>query len=755
MKNNGYIPTILRICILACLIGLCNGQVLAQRMIRVSGVVYNAAETKRKVPVTDAEVIVYSCKTIAEGEKLKNDLDADNLEVAMFVDPETITRIDHNGYYEILVPDNGALLFKAEMSKSVMVRVNGMMKIDVSIDLGLQLEEVVVTGIRTELQPEPAIGGLLGDKFIVANTFQLPQQMGSDYSRLVIQPYTVMCDGLNNDTIAYNKPIIVDGKEFRNAQLRKMGYDLNRDPLEKFVDKDVALTNDKLDIPWNDTIKVPNPSVNYSCYADFIVENMHTLVYNKNFQIVSCKNKRPMQFLEYSLTYKEMDFFSKFNREKAQIERRNSADKVSLTFEISSAKLVDTKENMENMNKIKQKLQDILNEPGSTLKELYITGYSSPEGSYEKNLELAEKRTNKILNEVVAVLPRSVERALYKMPKAVVKPWTEVVDLLRKDSLNKEADAVQNVIDKYPKDISSQSVAVARLPYYRPTIVKYLEQLRQVEYSIKFEVYREPTDEEVWEVYKKRGINGIYTRYEYWKLFQMIKDDRELEQFALKAYKESGDRPWPLAGNIVAVQYLKRDTFDAKLLEPLVDKTVYVTNYERTNIDTKRREIVNPVEVVNNLLCMYIKAYNYSDASIMAQILPDDKQFDLVKAFAWALGGYYKGGRTKEEVERSKKTFETVKNSSKRNEVIMYLALENKAGNSMAEKSIAELPQDDAMTWYLKAIVTARRGDAGFADTMMNLYQCFMLDKNYIATAKNDGEFTDEVVEEAENMLMF
>ena len=121
MKYNGYIPTILRVCIVACLIGLCNGQVLAQRMIRVSGIVYNAAETKRKVPVTDAEVIVYSCKTIAEGEKLKNDLDADNLEVAMFVDPETITRIDHNGYYEILVPDNGALLFKAEMSKSVMV----------------------------------------------------------------------------------------------------------------------------------------------------------------------------------------------------------------------------------------------------------------------------------------------------------------------------------------------------------------------------------------------------------------------------------------------------------------------------------------------------------------------------------------------------------------------------------------------------------------------------------------------------------
>ena len=755
MENMKFKNMVLRLSMAVCMALMFAATATAQRMIRVSGTVYNAAETKKKVPVTEAEVIVYSCKTVAEGEKLKKELDADNLEVAMFVDPETVTKIDHNGYYEILVPDNGALVFKAEMLKAVMMRVNNMMKIDVSIDLGRQLDEVVVTGIRTELQPEPAIGGLMGDMFIVSNTFQLPQQMGSDYSRLVIQPYTVMCDGLNNDTIAYNKPVVVDGKEFRNAQLRKMGYVLKRDPLEEYVRKDMELTDRKLDIVWNDTVRVPNPGVNYSCYADFIVENMNALGYNKNFQIVSCKNKRPMQFLEYSLTYKEMDFNSKFNRERAQIEKRNSAERVSLTFEISSDRLVDTPENMQNMNRIKQKLQEIMNEPGATLKELYITGYSSPEGSYASNMALAEKRTKKVLNDVVSILPGSVNRMLYKVHKAVVKPWTEVVDLLEKDSLYEEAKGIKEILEKYPDNMNRQSIAVARLPYYRPTIVNYLENLRQVEYSIKFDVYREPTDEEIWEAYQKKGLDGIYTRYEYWKLFQMIKDDRELERFAMKAYKESGDNPWPLAANIVAVQYLKRDTFDVKLLEQLVDKTVYVTNYERKNIDTKRMELVNPAEIVNNQLCMYIKAYNYKEASIMAQMLPDDSQYDLVKAFAWALGGYYRGGRNVEEVERCRKTFETVKNSSKRNAVIMYLALETKAGNNMAEKAIAELPQDEAMTWYLKSIVTARRGDAGSADTMMNLYQCFMIDKAFIATAKNDGEFTDEVVEGAENMLMF
>ena len=739
------------------LIFFCSGNIMAQRMIRVSGTVYNAAETKSKVPVTDAEVIVYSLKTIGEAEKLQKELDADNLEVAMMVDPETMTRIDQNGYYEILVPDNGALIFKAEMATSVLMRVNGLMKIDVSIDLGRQLEEVVVTGIRTELEPEPAIGGLMGDKFIVSNTFSLPQQMGSADSRLIIQPYTVKCDGANSDTVAFNRPIVIDGKNFRKAQDRKMGFDLYRDPLEPYVSQNIELTDDKLNIPWNDTVKVPNPNINYSCYADFIVENYNSIGYNKNFQIVSCKNKRPMQFLEYSLTYKEMDFFSTFNRERAQIEKRNSADKVSLTFEVSSDRLTDSAENLANMQKIKDKLQEILNEPGATLKELYITGYSSPEGSYETNINLAQKRTKKIMNEVVSNLPASVNRSLYKVPKAVVKPWTEVVTLLEKDGLTEEANKIKEIIERYPEDMTRQSIAIASLSYYRPTIVDYLDDLRQVEYSIKFEIYREPTDEEVMNDYKKKGLEGVYTRYEYWKLFQMIKNEKELEKFALKAYKESLDenRPWPLAANIAAVEYLKRDTFDVALLEPLVDKTIYVTNYERTNIDTRRREIVNPVEIVNNLLCMYIKAYNYSDASIMAQILPSDQEFDLVKAFAWALGGYYRGGRTEEERERCRKTFETVKNSSKRNEVIMYLALETKSGNSMAEKALAELPQDEALTWYFKAIVNARRGDAGFADTMINLYQCFVLDKNFILTARNDGEFTDEVVDEAENMLMF
>ena len=44
----------------------------AQRMIKVSGTVYNIADKKKKVPFSGSVVYVYSCKTVAAAKDLKN-----------------------------------------------------------------------------------------------------------------------------------------------------------------------------------------------------------------------------------------------------------------------------------------------------------------------------------------------------------------------------------------------------------------------------------------------------------------------------------------------------------------------------------------------------------------------------------------------------------------------------------------------------------------------------------------------------------
>ena len=166
----------------------CFTSVFAQRMIKVTGTVYNTANPRHKVPFTHAAVMVYGCKTVAEGEDIKAKIDSLG-ELTLITD--NITEIDKNGYYEILVPDNGAIVFKPDMGKCVIERVNNRMQIDVGIDDGNPLDQVTVTGIRKEIMPEPKNSRLVGNRFFPFNIFVIPSHNGNSYSRLIIQPYVL------------------------------------------------------------------------------------------------------------------------------------------------------------------------------------------------------------------------------------------------------------------------------------------------------------------------------------------------------------------------------------------------------------------------------------------------------------------------------------------------------------------------------------------------------------------------------------
>lgn len=727
----------------------CFTSAFAQRMIKVTGTVYNIANPRHKVPFTHAAVMVYGCKTVAEGEDIKAKIDSLG-ELTLITD--NITEIDKNGYYEILVPDNGAIVFKPDMGKCVMERVNNRMQIDVGIDDGNPLDQVTVTGIRKEIMPEPKNSRLVGNRFFPFNIFVIPSHSGNSYSRLIIQPYVLDCN--SGDTIAFCKPLVYDGKEFHRTQERMKGYDINRDSLAKFVNQ-LPLTTARMDIEWSDTVLVKDPNGTYSCYADFCIEEYGGISYKKTHQVNTCMNKRPMRFLEYSFMYKNLDFDD--YKETPQVEKRNTADKVSLTFAVNSDRLTDTPENHLKLEQIREKLKAIVNEPGAMLREFHVNGVASPEGRYTSNLRLAERRMKRIQNEITSILPRSVLARVYQNPQARVASWSEVVELLKLNGHVAEAEEVQNCMERVPDNFDRQSNIMKSLPFYRELIIPCLEKLRQVEYLCQYDIYREPTDEEVLADYHAYGLEHDYTRYEYWRLFQSLTDDKELELLAEKAYEISLEQnnPWVLAGNILATQYLKRDTFDTQILEPFIDRTVRRVNFERRNVNTGRLEIVNPDAVIVNQLCMYIKAGDFEQASIMVKILPDLKEYELMKAYALALGGYFQGGNTPEEKERAKQTFEVVKNSSPRNKVVMYLALETRLGDMQAEKALEDLPQNEAMTWYLKATVAARKGEAGFNDAIQALSACFKLDESFIVIAQNDGEFDKDIVDTALDMYKY
>jgi hypothetical protein len=149
---------------------------------------------------------------------------------------------------------------------------------------------------------------------------------------------------------------------------------------------------------------------------------------------------------------------------------------------------------------------------------------------------------------------------------------------------------------------------------------------------------------------------------------------------------------------------------------------------------------------------MYIKKGDFENASVLTKMLPNDSKYDLLKAYTWAMGGYFQGGTTPEEQERARKTFEMIKASSPQNEVVMYMALENRAGNAAARTALAKLPQDSALTWYFKATLSAREGEIEFMNTVTALSECFKRDKSFVATAQNDGEFSEDIVQAAMDM---
>ena len=737
----------LKIWILLLVVAGCGtGTALAQKMVKVSGTVYNIAEN-RKVPFSDVTVDVYAAKTVAVGEDMKKILDSNDQEKTLLLDQEGKTTTDENGYYEILVPDNGALIFKVGLSPSVLKEVRHQMKIDVSIDEGVMLESVTVTAMRLVLKPEPTAPKMIGNMLIPYNTFKLPPYFGNRFSRLIIQPYVLDCE--TNDTVTFARPSVYDGKEYALTQERKMGYDMDRDPLRPYI-KAEALTTRAMNLDWTDTIIVPDPNRNYSCFAIVNLED-YSASNSRTYQINTCQTKRPMKFLQYNLFSEQMDPLQ--HKERAQIEKRNTSDKIQLSFLINSDQLTDTPENKQSLAMLRNKLKEIAESPGTVLKEFHVAGTASPDGHYSSNLSLAERRMRKIEQEITSILPQYTLERVYRNPHAEVAPWEEVVKLLERDGKSTEAGKVKEILAKH-KDIGAQGRALKQLDWYSTVIVPYLDELRVVNYNCLYEIYREPNNEEVMAQYREKGLKGSYTRYEYWKLFQLITDEKELEALYRRAYEESLEQkhPWALAGNNLAASYLERDTVDTSILEPLIDLSIHSTDYSRMNADGSRTEIVNRLEVVTNQLCMYIKKGDFEHASVLVKILPEDSKFDLLKAYTWALGGYFQGGTTPEEKERAHKTFETIKASSPQNEVVMYMALDNRAGNAAAKASLAKLPQDSALTWYFKATLSAREGEIEFMNTVIALSECFKRDKSFVATAQNDGEFNEDIIQAAMDM---
>lgn len=725
----------------------------AQEMKRVTGHIVDKT-TGKPIDLKQVSVSVYGFNTVAQAEDVKKQMDGDE---NTFVAPDAQAFPDDNGYYEITIPETGALIFKADMKPAVLEKVNYRLEINVKIEMGNYIRTSTITAVRDQVGVLDPQGDIEGNWLKARSTIALPENSGKTNARMIVQP--ILIDGVTKDTLRYLKPTVMDGQEYRVTQLRRMNYNADNDPLNRWLSPD-TLTSAAQIVNWADTIYLENPSKNYQVKGIIQLEDYNLPYFKKEYFLASSRLRRPLRFLEYSMEPYMLD--PEQYRERAKREKRNTAGNMSLNFMVGKAQLAaDDEEARRQIDSVKSVLLDIIHGEGSQLKEFHITGTASPDGPYAGNMNLAKKRMEYALNQIVSVLPKNVRDRVYMTTTATVAPWTAVAELLEADSLMVEAKAIRDIVSNNPGTPDRQWGKIRALPYYRSLIVNYLPRLRSVRYQYGYEIFRELTPEEILERYRNdedyRSGRKKFALYEYWHLFQLVKEPEELEKLYKRAYDESieaNGRPWILAANSLAASYIARGVADTTILRNFIDLQTPVVNYHLMRMNGNGYEIVNPEAVVANQMIMYVMTNNFRKAGQLTNILPDNDRNRLVRAYALCLGGYYKGGNTPEQRRRAREVFETVSESSPLNKVVLCLAMNTKTYDSLAEEAMSALPVDSALTDYLWAVIYGRKGarTQDFMDDMASedyLVACFHKDPSYIDIAAGDGDIVETIMKSA------
>lgn len=740
----------------------------------VIGYVYNKEEfeknNKKNVPIDPNEVTIFIFNTVAEAEevyeKFKNNEYIDD-----FLQVNTVVP-DFEGYYEAMVPDDGALVIRYGLGTPVLEPVNRRSKIITYVEGGITLEGVSIIGNYVEVTSTPPVPEQYGNIIFIRNAnIVLPANIGKSNARMLVEPYVY--NHTTGDTVHYRRPRLYVGKEFEKTQERLMGFDNNRDVLYKYTSKEVFDDN-KNKYLWNDTVILPNAKDNFQVLGNVYIQDYLGIYETLNLTLSSRYTRKPLKFLEYSMKSYELD--PKDYVEKAKKKLIEGVQNVSLVFKIGKAEL-ETEDtlNRYEIEKLKNTLLELVNKPESKLKELHVTSVSSPDGSYEMNKSLSLKRLKYAEQLIKNMIPADKMRTVYSYTKdpARVATWEEFVEVLGeelritpdgtplKDSLNMSINEIRKILDKYPNNHNMQSSRISKLPLYKNFIVKYLPRLRTMKCEYKAEEFRELTPEEILKKYdsdKDYQTGRKYMElYEYWNLVNIIKDNKELENIYKLAYDYSvkvnpQHKPWVLAANNLAALLMKRDSFDINILEPLINRTMASCNIKRRNGNSY--DYINLEEVVANQLISYVKNDDFANASVMAKILPKTDKYKEIIAFAYCLGGYYKitGNLSPDEKQRRFEYFNTVRNSSPLNNAVMCLAMNSQNFDSEALEILSEMPQDDPKVLYLKAVAYNRRGDAGFSDAMIALKSCFAIDEKYIDIARTDGDIAEDLFETAYEM---
>ena len=618
---------------------------------------------------------------------------------------------DEDGRFATNVYSNTSLRFSMVGAKTRTIRVKNLTYIEVEMDehdIELGEATVVVKRITDKIMPEQTDIIIIGNYAHIKTRVRVPHDMFSNDTRLVVQP---VFHNATKNTLQAMRPMVYDAKTYNRTQQRMYDFDIeNGDPLAKYItikSKDLRENERKNDIiGYSDSIYIDDARDDYSCDVYSAIEDYNHIIY-RDTTIIARGSVNPLRFLDYGFEGGIVTDSAYYP--KAEMQLRDSKGEIKLQFPIGSAKLdLNNAKNADELSSLNEQLQAIAHSKDASLRAFSIMGTASPDGSYNGNLKLADKRMQTALNYIVGQLDADTRRKMNVSSKAQVAKWSDVVKLLRRDSLHTEADALQNILDKY-KTPEAQGKAIRRLPFYQKTLeAKYLPQLRRVEYALNYSVFRTLTLSEIKQLYDKDYKQ--LSRYEFFRLYRAENDEATREKYirqALENYPSFG-----VAASDLQAILIKKGKSERDLLTPFAGKKA-------------------PATLNANHMIAMINSGQYATADSISDFLPDTQETHLLKTVASTLNGNY-----------SEENYNTIAATGLRNEVLMLLAMKR---NKEALERSKELPDNEAISHYIRAICYNRAEKV--VEALTELKKSFSMDPSLERIAYTDGDVNDLILD--------
>lgn len=619
---------------------------------------------------------------------------------------------DLDGRFAFNIHIGATLRFSMVGAKTATVKVRSAKPLTVELDEeNISIGEVVVAAKRVtdKVLPEPTDIEVKGNYFHVKTRVRVPRQMFSHNTRLVVQP---ILNDMTRKELKLMKPMVFDAQTYNDTQDRMYNFDMNNsvsgDPLAKYITIKSKETREKGRdndiIGYTDSIYVEHVKDDFSCDVYMAIENYNRILY-RDTTIIARGTVNPLRWLDYSFAANEMTDPAYLPKPEKQL--RDSRGEINLRFPIAKAEF-DTHDpaNIAEIDKMRKQIEQIAQTKDATLQSLSIEGTSSPEGKYNYNIRLAKNRLNFALNYLRSQVPEEMRQGMEFTSNAKVAPWESVVTLMRKDSLDREADQVEEAIQKYG-NIDLQGRAIRNSSIYPIIKEKYLPQLRRVGYVMNYTIFRQLTFDEIKQLYEKDYKQ--LTQFEFFTLYRGEKDEAKREKImrqSLEVYPS-----FMTAANDLSAALINRHAADPDLLKPFAGSKA-------------------PKTVNTNQMVALLNAGLYTKADSLAQFVPEGEDTHLLLAVNSALNGRYQ------------ENMSTIAKTGIRNEVVMLLAMKR---NEEAMKLCKQLPTDQAVSYYLKAVCLNRLDDP--VEAYKALKKAIEMDPSLESIAKVDGDVNDLMID--------